>query len=216
MRKLECLAALLIFFAAPVAAQADPRIVELTYDPDIVYALSISQGHASVVQLERGEAVESIVLGQAEGWLVEPTASADRVIVKPLAGARRTNLTILTTKRSYSFTLDANGGLDIFVMRFSYATGASDVGTEPVATYRFRGDRDLFPRLMTDNGRTTSVFWSPEKPFPAVFVLDSSRDEVAANYRAAGDGLIIEGVHDEVVFRSGDDKARAHRRENRQ
>ena len=213
MRTPALLAALLIFLSGQAFAQGDPRIVKLNYDPDIVYALSISPGHASVVQLERGEAIESIVVGQAEGWLVEPTASADRVVIKPLPSAQRTNMTVLTTKRSYAFTLDTGGGLDIFVMRFSYGAHSSKAVEEPTATYRFRGDRELFPRLMTDNGQTISVYWEPETPFPAVFVMDSAREEVAANYRAAGDGLIIEGVYDEIVFRSGDEKARALRRE---
>ena len=209
------LSAIALALAVPALAQDDPRIVENAYSPDRVYPLAISAGHASVVQLEQGEAVESIVVGQADGWLVEPTASADRVVVKPLPGAQRTNMTILTTKRSYAFTLNANSGLDVFIMRFSYASDGVEDMSRAAATYRFRGDRDLYPRLMSDNGRTTTVYWPTNTPFPAVFVRDADGEEIAADYRPAGDGLVIDGVHEEIVFRSGDIRVRAIRREQR-
>ena len=203
----------LLAAALPIAASAqeDPRIVEEQYSPDAVYAISISAGHASVVQLEGGEVVESIVVGDPEGWLVEATASADRVVVKPTPNARRTNMVVLTTKRSYTFTLDAFGGVDVFVMRFDYGT-AEPVEAVQQSTYRMRGDRDLYPRLVSDNGRTTSIFWPGATPFPAIFVPDASGSEIPASYRAAGDGLIVEGVHDRLVFRRDRQEATATRR----
>lgn len=204
------LAFLTLVLVSPAHAQGDPRIVEEAYDPDLVYAVSISQGNATVIQLERGEAVESIVVGDAEGWLVEATASADRVVVKPAPGARRTNMILLTTKRSYAFTLDAIGGEDTFLLKFRYLPETRS-GAEAGATYRFRGSRSLRPRLITDNGRTTSIYWKPDVPFPAVFTIDDEGDEIAAEHRAAGDGLILDGVHSQLVFRSGKQKATATR-----
>lgn len=211
MKVLRLPAALSVLLASPLAAQGDPRIVEQTYSPDIVYALSISPDHASVVELEQDEVVESIVVGSADGWMVEPTASADRVVVKPLPGAQRTNMTVLTTRRSYAFTLDPGGGIDMYILRFNYLQQAGHPGRGAEVTYRFRGDRALYPRLMTDNGSTTSIFWESGQAFPAVFILDRNGEEVAASYRAAGDGLVVDGVHDQIVFRHGEEKARAHR-----
>lgn len=210
MKICRLLALLTLVLVSPAHAQGDPRIVEEAYDPDLVYAVSISQGNATVIQLERGEAVESIVVGDADGWLVEATASADRVVVKPVQGAGRTNMILLTTKRSYAFTLDAMGGADTFLLKFRYGPETRS-SAEAGATYRFRGSRSLRPRLITDNGRTTSIYWSPDVPFPAVFTIDDEGDEVAAEHRAAGDGLILEGIHPQLVFRSGKQKATATR-----
>lgn len=203
---------LAVVCAAPAAAQMDdPRIQHLTYDPDAVYTLTVSPGHASVIELESGEAVESVVVGDADNWLVETTASADRVVVKPSAGAASTNMVVLTTKRTYTFLLDTYGGIDVFILRFAYPGVAAPAQSH----YRFNGDKELYPRLMSDNGKTTAIYWHPETPFPAVFVIDGEGDEIAAVHRPAGDGLIVEGVHDKIVFRSGEARAQANRSEIR-
>lgn len=206
-------AAVLLITAAyaPSGAQQDPRITEYSYDPDAVYELPISQGQASVILLEDDEVVESIVVGDSSNWSVEATASANRIVVKPLAAASATNMVVLTTKRTYTFTLSSFGGTDIFVMRFQYALPTSLAGER--ARYRLRGDRELFPRLITDNGQSTSIFWEPGTSFPGVFVVDEEGDVIAADYRPAGDGLVVEGIHDQIIFRSGDASASAKRRE---
>lgn len=208
-------AAALVLAGAPALAQEDPRIVEERYTDDAVYALSISPGHASVIELDTTEVVESIVVGDSEGWLVEATASANRVVVKPTPAASRTNMVVLTTKRSYTFTLDAYGGVDVFLMRFNYTEPAGDAA-QGAANYRLRGDRSLYPRLITDNGATTSMFWPADTPFPAVFVTTPDGEEVTAPYRAAGDGLVLDGVHERIVLRRGKLEATASRRESRQ
>ena len=208
-------AAGLLFTSAPALAQDDPRIVEERYASDAVYALSISPGHASVVELDSAEVVESIVVGDSDGWLVEATASANRVVVKPTPAASRTNMVVLTTKRSYTFTLDAYGGVDVFLMRFAYGVPKS-IDAESGAKYRLRGDRSLYPRLITDNGATTSLFWPADTPFPAVFITTPDGEEVTAPYRAAGDGLVLDGVHERIVLRRGKLEATASRRAARQ
>ena len=208
-------AAGVLFTSAPALAQDDPRIVEERYASDAVYALSISPGHASVVELDSAEVVESIVVGDSDGWLVEATASANRVVVKPTPAASRTNMVVLTTKRSYTFTLDAYGGVDVFLMRFAYGVPKS-IDAESGAKYRLRGDRSLYPRLITDNGATTSLFWPADTPFPAVFITTPDGEEVTAPYRAAGDGLVLDGVHERIVLRRGKLEATASRRAARQ
>lgn len=192
---------------SPVLAQAsDARIVVAPYKSDAVYPITISLGHAAVVELERNEAIESIALGDPDNWRVETTASANRLIVNPGDNARPTNMVVLTTKRTYAFTLDAFTGSETFLMRFTY--------NEPLlkeVTYRMRGEPSLFPMEITDNGRITAIFWPPESEFPAIFVLDEEGDEIIPDYRPAGNGLIIEGVFERIVFRSGKRKATAKR-----
>ena len=207
-------AAFLLCIAASAWAQEDPRIVEERYAPDAVYALSISAGHASVIELDTAEVVESIVVGDADGWLVEATASANRVVVKPTPAASRTNMVVLTTKRSYTFTLDAYGGVDVFLMRFTYDQLSDAAAT--TSSYKLRGDRTLYPRLITDNGTTTSMFWTADNPFPAVFVIAPDGEEIGASYRAAGDGLVLDGVHERIVLRRGRLEATASRQMARQ
>lgn len=197
----------MFFSGGEAAAQDDPRIAAVPYNASEVYRITISPGLASVVEFEKGEAVESVVVGDAAKWLVETTASADRVVIKPSATADTTNMVVITTKRTYAFLLSTYGANDTYVMRFTYS-----VSEKPASTsYRFRGEKSLYPRLMSDNGKTTSIYWSNSSEFPGVFILDEEGDEFAADSRTAGDGLIVEGVHNRYVFRLGKSKATAQR-----
>ena len=190
------------------AQTADPRILDVPYASDRVYPLSVAPGLASVIEFQTGEAVESVVVGDPSNWNVDLTASADRVVVKPMAGANSTNMIVVTTKRTYAFTLDTYGEQTVFLMRFVYPDGERVV---PEA-YKYTGSSALFPRLMSDNGKFTSIYWTRDTELPAVFVVDRAGKESAAAFRVAGQGIIVEGVHDRIIFRLGKDKAVAQRR----
>jgi len=189
-----------------VAQTGDARIVEAFYQSDSVYPITIKPGHATVVEFDRDEAVESVALGDAENWLVETTASASRIVVKPGPNSAPTNMVVLTTTRTYAFTLNPFGEQETFVLRFNYSEPVP-----PESSYRLRGAKTLHPRKISDNGRTTTIFWDPGANFPAIFVLDDEDEEIVPDYRPAGNGLIIDGIHDRFVFRSGKRKATATR-----
>lgn len=197
-----------VFGSASFAQTQDPRISEVPYAPTSVYPVSISPGLASVIELQNGEAIESVVVGDALNWNVELTASADRIIVKPMPAANSTNMVVITTRRTYAFMLSTYGDGDIFLLRFLYpdAQEASEIN------YRYSGAKNLFPRLMTDNGQFTSIYWARDAELPAVFVVDKTGKESAAAFRVAGEGIVVEGVHERIVFRLGEDRATAQRR----
>jgi type IV secretion system protein VirB9 len=202
-------ACLLSFALAGVsnAQTADARISDVPYASDSVYPLSIAPGLASVVEFESGEAIESVVVGDASNWNVDLTASADRLVVKPLAGANSTNMIVITTKRTYAFVLSAYGEGNVFLTRFSYPDGEKFAG----AAYKYSGDRSIFPRLMSDNGKFTTIYWDRGAEIPAIFVIDNAGNESAAEFRATGQGVVLEGVHARIVFRLGQEKAIAQR-----
>lgn len=188
-------------------AQVDQRIVDTPYRPDIVYPISVGPGFAAVVELKASEVVESVVVGDPIAWVVETTASGNRVVITPSQTAGPTNMVIITTERTYTFTLSAFGVRPIFVMRFQYpSTGELENGG-----YKLKGDDEIYPRLMTDNGSTTSIFWSARTAFPAVFIRDKTGEEVAAPSRAVGDGIVLDGVYEQIIFRRGKLRATAVR-----
>lgn len=197
-----------LLLLSPLKSQVnDPRIVVTDYKSDSVYHISISSGNASVVELERDEAIESVVVGDSTNWLVEATASANRIVIKPGASANATNMIVVTTKRTYTFTLNSFGQQDIYILRFSYPSS----NNTDKNSYELKGSDSLFPRLISDNGQITSMYWSKKSNLPAIFIIDENGDEIIANYRSAGDGLIIDGVHERYIFRSGKRKAVAKR-----
>ena len=208
LRDILLAVAVMTFSNEPAQGQnIDDRIVEAQYNPGAVYSVIVNSGHTAVVEFGRHEVVESVALGDADNWLVETTASANRLVIKPGPNATSTNMVVLTTTHTYAFVLSPYGPTETFVLRFNYGQG-----TVQSFDYRLRGMRSLFPERISDNGRTTTIFWNAESSLPAVFVLDENDEEITPDYRPIGNGLIVNGIHERYIFRSGRREATATRR----
>lgn len=199
-------------------AQADPRIRLVAHNPDEVVTLSIAPGFAAVVELAPDERVDNLVVGNSSAWEATANRSGDRVIVKPVSGASPTNMIILTGSRRYVFLLDPGSNYEVptsFVLRFSYPEAAASAAAAPsrsvVASYRFRGDRALFPRAMYQDGARTVISWDKQAPLPAIFAMDGGRGERLVNGRMVGDDFIVEGNAARYKFRFGSAEATAIR-----
>ena len=193
----------------------DRRLQLLTYDPDQIVNLSVSPGFASVIELGEDERVENVVVGNSAGWQVTANRRGDRVIVKPLGGAGTSNLIVLTGVRRYVFVLDPFGETS-FITRFRYASAQAATATAappsrpirwPIA---FAAPRALFPLAMSDDGRRTTIRWSPQTSLPAIFALNG-RKEALVNGRMVGNDYVIEGAAPRYKFRYGKAEATAIR-----
>jgi type IV secretion system protein VirB9 len=193
----------------PVPAQADPRIQLIPYDPGQIVPMGVAVGFASVIELGPDERAENIVVGNSAAWQVTVNRQGDRVVVKPNPDAIPTNLIILTGSRRYLFMLYPGGGeQSAFVTRFSYPEPAEQQPAPiAVSTYRFRGDKSLFPEAMYNEGERTVVRWSRQTALPAVFALQSGSKEQLVNGRMVGDDYVIEGFASRYMFRRGDQQA---------
>ena len=208
----------LVLAALMVLAQegaADQRIRQIPYQADEVVPLSVSPGYAAVVELGSDESIQNVVVGNSSTWQVTASASADRVIVKPLPGASATNMIVVTDVRRYIFMLDSNGyGQGIFLLKFSYpdVRGAVlAVPSQSVATYRLSGAKRLFPAALHDDGQRTTITWSDQTALPAVFAMADGKEAIV-NGRIVGSDYVIEGTASRYVFRLGDERATASRR----
>jgi type IV secretion system protein VirB9 len=199
---------------APPTQPIDTRIQLVSYDPNQVVPVGVGIGFASVIELGEDERVENIIVGNSAVWQVTANRQGDRVVVKPLVDAAPTNMIIMTGSRRYLFMLYPVGGDQFpFVTQFSYRSTAEEQSEEvAVSTYRFRGDKSLFPVAMYNEGENTIVAWSKQTALPAVFALRRGSKELLVNGHMVGDNLVIEGVADRYRFRLGDAAATAIRR----
>jgi len=107
----------------------DNRIKTYVYNPNEVYLLVVHSGFQSQIELSKGEEIKTISLGDAYAWKITPLEN--RIFVKPLEKNIRTNMTILTNKRSYQFDVvakDLDYGDDqdlVYVIRFYYPSKGS-------------------------------------------------------------------------------------------
>jgi len=102
----------LLFLVSPAKAfeedypiTTDNRIKTYIYNPNEVYLLVLHYGFQSHIEFARGETIETISLGDSYAWKITPLDH--RLFIRPLEKNIRTNMTIITNKRSYQFDIVA-------------------------------------------------------------------------------------------------------------
>lgn len=84
----------------------DSRIRTLVYNPNEIYTLNLKMGFQSIIEFSIDETVELISVGDPYPWKLTPIDR--RLFIKPLQIGTKTNLTIITNKRTYLFDLQSD------------------------------------------------------------------------------------------------------------
>ncbi|GGA09533.1 P-type conjugative transfer protein VirB9 [Blastomonas marina] len=233
MRVVAALLLALIASATDVRAQ-DPRLVEVFYDEDRVVRLEGRTNVQAMIVFGEDEVIENIGIGDSNSWQVTPNKGADRVFVKPLSEIASTNMTVVTSKRTYLFDLVSNPrNPPVYMLSFIYpdeaeaeetvaspaarATAAElAAASDPYAVvdpatlntqWSRRGAAVLMPERIYNDAEATFLVWDPERAIPAILLRNDEGDEGPANYTLRGDTIVVEGVPGLIVLRSGDDLA---------
>jgi len=102
----------------------DNRIKTYIYNPNEVYLLVLHFGFQSHIEFAKNEEIQTITLGDSYSWKITPLAN--RLFIKPLEKNIRTNMTIITNKRTYQFDIVAKELEEgeekdlVYVIRFYY------------------------------------------------------------------------------------------------
>lgn len=216
-------------------ALADNRIVWKTYDEANIVSIPGKLGIQTTIQFEQGERVENVAVGDSAGWQVTPNRRADLLFLKPLLPDSRTNMTVVTDRRTYLFDLNVTTkGAPVYVMRFAYAN-PTPVETKPVAAaeppsitpapvaeaappvpaptdlnfaWEMEGTEKLMPSQIFDDGKATYLRWPPGAELPAILVPDPEGVDGPANYAMRNDMIVIDGVPAHITLRNGKRTAR--------
>lgn len=73
--------------------------------------------------------------------------------------------------------------------------------------YSFKGETDLAPSTVFDNGQFTYFKFRDMTNLPAVFEVDRDRNESVVNYHLEDGYMIVESVGRQFTLRHGDDEA---------
>ena len=228
MRKgLLLLALLAAFPAGPLAAQVqpqagtgDPRIQTVAYHPDQIVLLQGAPGYQVTVEFGPDEAIESVAVGDSASWQVTPNRRGDFLFVKPVRAGVGTNMTVVTSVRTYLFELqplyDASSQM-AYTVRFSYPGAEPESvadeapGAMVAGRYRISGARQLRPSRIADDGRHTYIEWPRDRTLPAVYAIDSEGRESLVNGAMRDDLFVVDAVVSNLVFRIDQHVARAER-----
>ncbi len=204
---------------APALAAADPRIETLAYDPDRIVPLNPVVGYQMMIRFGADERIENVAIGDATNWQVTPNKGANLLFLRPLGRAPRTNMTVVTDRRSYLFDLRASAGEgsgaegNVYVLRFTYppdpVVAVSPPPPPPPApeqrnrAYTYTGSRSLLPSLVFDDGKFTYFKWPESESTPAIFLLGRDGAESLVDYSFRDGYQVVEQTAPRFRLRSG-------------
>ena len=102
----------------------DSRIKEYIYSPNDIYLLQLNYGYQSQIEFQKNEVIQTISIGDTYSWKVTPLGNI--LFINPMEKNMRTNMTIITNKRTYQFDLLSkemdkdNINELVYVIRFYY------------------------------------------------------------------------------------------------
>jgi len=111
----------LVLAQAVPALPGDPRLITLPWRDNAVLRLNGRSGVEATVILASDEHIENVAIGDANAWQVTPNRRANMLFLKPLSPRARTNLTVVTDRRTYFFDLvAAPGAKAVYGLRLAY------------------------------------------------------------------------------------------------
>jgi type IV secretion system protein VirB9 len=207
----------------PRPGATDPRIRTVDYDPDQVILLRGYFGYQMMLEFGPEERIENVSIGDALGWQVTPNRRANLLFLKPVASDADTNMTVVTTRRRYTFELSARKPTAArsteraYVIRFLYPPDPTPVLVEAAAptppppperrntAYTYTGSRAALPSLVFDDGQFTYFQWPESASTPALFVLSANGTESLANFNVREGYVVVEQLAPRFLLRNGAD-----------
>jgi type IV secretion system protein VirB9 len=222
---MACVAAVLVSAGALPATASDPvdaRIRLLVYDADEVYRLRGYVGYQIDLEFESGETFVGLGSGDLDSLTF--AAQDNHLFVKPRAGGADTNITVLTTRRTYHFDYssserraDGSFGDVIYVLRFIYppqhpdrgaATVEHELTSAPQArphnlNYEYHGSSQLKPVSAWDDGIQTRLRFDSHEELPAIFLRNDDGSESLLNFTMDGAELVVHRIARRLSVRRG-------------
>src|SRR3984885_15057829 len=201
----------------PAPGLQDPRIRSAPYSAEAVYRLVGFVGYQTDLEFESGETFVGLGAGDIEG--LSFVAQDNHLFLKPKAAKVGTNLTILTSKRSYQLDYSASTGHPdpsepvTYVLRFTYPLVAkdSDAGNKALTEthrpknidYWYCGDPSLMPVAASDDGVHTRLTFAAKAEQPAIFILTEDGTESLLNFSMDEGDVILHRVGRRFILRRG-------------
>lgn len=197
-------------------AGAEGRILQLPYRDDEVVAVRGHVGYALELELQPGERVMNVAAGNLSA--IEVGVEANHVFLKPRQAPQRTNVTVVTDRRTYrlDYAVDPERNAAtspyIYALVFDYPPAPAPVApprADPAPSPSWNGDywycgpAELRPTEAFDDGARTYIRFAPATEFPVTYVADATGGERLVNSHVAGDWIIVHQTARRLVLRRG-------------
>lgn len=208
----------------PSASSFEAARQVYAYQPGALYEVYTSPNYVTTVLLEPGETLNTIAAGDTSRWMVTQAEAEDQiegrtiVLIKPQTANLRTNVVLITDRRSYLIEAVSQPGATYSAqVAWTYPVPARVEGAAPIDAinldYRVRtvqGRRPAWtPTRVFDDGRRTWVEFAPgvvASDLPPLFVVTGEGAELT-NYRVlqgpSGQRYMVDRVFDVAELRFG-------------
>ncbi|MQT27556.1 mating pair formation protein [Pseudomonas helleri] len=205
----------------PTSLMTDKRVKQVAYDPNQVYELVGTYNYQTSLEFEADEMVKVVALGDTIAWQTIPFRN--RLFLKPVEDHADTNLTVITSKRTYYFQLSSskkNSGQS-YLVRFIYPSTrvssftefksdkpapvvSSGMPSAPNINYGFSGDKDAIGlQSVMDDGQFTKFLLKKGADMPQFYRVLPDGTEAMVNKRREGDYVVVERLDSMFVLRDG-------------
>ena len=209
----------------PAPGKGDPKIRVAPYSRNRVYRLYGYVGYQIDIEFARGERFKGLAAGNIEGIAFK--AQGRHLFIKPRFPHLRTNLTVLTNRRSYEFDYSVSPSAPdpaarqvIYALRFRYprrssAAVVSHVNQRIAAAlargpatprnydYWYCGNPSLKPQAVWDNGVQTWIRFGARQALPAIFVLGADGSESLVNFSIHHGDVVVQRDVRRLMLRRG-------------
>lgn len=232
MKKLLLTTVALIALSSPALAEKSPRpgpvddrIRSVVYSPRDVTEIKGHYGYQTLIEFNRDEEIQNVVLGDSMAWYAKPNEAGNLLFVKPIEDNATTNLTVITSKRTYHFELNARSTTSshakdmAFHVQFKYPEGDSGFLERDVSVvsqseraapaewnfdYEFAGDTRQVPKRAFDDGEFTYFEFDKSVDVPALFKVAPDGTESLINYQIEGRYVVVQRTAAQFTLRNGE------------
>jgi type IV secretion system protein VirB9 len=205
--------------SVPSPGLLDARIRLAPYSADQVYRLKGFVGYQTDLEFETGESFVGLGAGDIDG--ISFVAEDNHLFLKPKAAKVGTNLTILTTRRTYQLDYSATAAHPdaseavTYALRFTYPASAkegTEAGSQALAAgphrpknidYWYCGAPSIMPVAASDDGIHTRLTFAAKAEQPAIFILNEDGSESLLNFSMDEGDVILHRVGRRFILRRG-------------
>jgi len=202
----------------PAAGVEDSRIRTVVYDVAKVYRIEGRIGYQIDIQFADDESFVGLGAGDLQG--LSFVAQGSHLFIKPRSAQVDTNLTVLTTRRTYHFDYtvsreeESDRSNELYALKFEYASPAGDPalvdrllnagsGATRNLDYWYCGEAALKPVYAADDGVRTWLRFAARAELPAIFVRNDDGSESLLNFNIDGADVVVHRVARRLIVRRG-------------
>ena len=183
-----------ILFVKPLLDQADTNLTVITNRRKYHFELSAHKprtGRADDIIYE----LKFVYPAGAPSFETELAGGLETAEFVLPASSSETS--VLSSATVYNSAVPTTGTVEVFAKPDPYAPGAN-------TDYGMKGDAELAPTLIFDDGEFTYIKFAKGADIPAMFSVDKNRKESVINHHSRHDFIVIENVEKQITLRLGD------------